>query len=464
MRVKTAKIIVYICIISVLAVNLPAAGTDIGMQGIMGLMQSETFVLMDGDTGQVLFEKNMHTQMYPASITKVMTALVALESGMPLESSIVTMSYDAVWTVGRDTSHIALDVDEQLTLEEALYAIAIESGNDASNGIAELVSGSMDVFANRMTARAKELGAYNTNFTNAHGLPDQRHYTTAYDMALVMSAAIKIPEFNKIFSTVTFNMSPTNRQPEARQFNRRNSLVEGFYAYDGILSEKTGWTGDAGRTYVAAARRGGRTLVLVLMRSPEQNDRWEDATRLFDYGFNEFVPVGYTAEEYVHQRYPVRFADSSTAYIRMLGDEDFNFLIHRSLSKEDIFIYYTFSTTLLSDMFGTAEFRLYRENLNIMHTELGVKNFSVYLYELDMADPERTDAQPVDGLFADIIEGGGSVMSALSGIYRVISIALQIIGVVAVIAIILYIRRYMIVQKRRKQRIKYNGYNRNYRR
>jgi D-alanyl-D-alanine carboxypeptidase (penicillin-binding protein 5/6) len=223
------KIIKYICAVIftavILAINISAAPPDI---------ISEAVILMDADSGQVLFEKNMRAKMYPASMTKVMTALLALEKGNLRD--IIEMSHEAVESVGRDTSHIALAEGERLTLEQALYAAAIESGNDASNGIAELIGGSMQAFAAQMTARARELGALNTNFTNAHGLPDAAHYTTAYDMALIMSAAIKIREFNNMFSAVLFQMPPTNMQPDARVFNRVNSLIEG----PNIIAEKIG--------------------------------------------------------------------------------------------------------------------------------------------------------------------------------------------------------------------------------
>ncbi|MCL2158156.1 MAG: serine hydrolase, partial [Oscillospiraceae bacterium] len=183
----------------------------------MPQIKSEVAVLIDADTGQVLYGKNQNARIYPASTTKIMTALLALERGNL--SDIITMSYDAVWSIGRDTSHVALDENEQLNLEQALYALAIESANDAANGIAELIGGSMENFSGMMTKRAKELGANNTNFTNAHGLQDSNHYTSAYDLAIIMAEAVKIPEFTRMFTTVTYSMPPTNRQPETRTFN-----------------------------------------------------------------------------------------------------------------------------------------------------------------------------------------------------------------------------------------------------
>ncbi|MEG1783132.1 MAG: serine hydrolase, partial [Oscillospiraceae bacterium] len=162
-------------------------------------VKSETAVLMDAKTGQILYDKNMNVQMYPASTTKIMTGLLAVEKGNLTD--VITMDKESIFSIGRGTSHIALDVGEQITLEQALYAVSIESANDAANGVAVLLGGSMDKFAQMMNDRAKELGAKNTHFVNAHGLHNKDHYTTAYDLALIAKEAIKYDNFNKIFST-----------------------------------------------------------------------------------------------------------------------------------------------------------------------------------------------------------------------------------------------------------------------
>lgn len=156
-------------------------------------VSSEAAVLMDAGTGQILYQKNMDQKEYPASTTKIMTVLLALENGE--FDDVLTMSHDAVFSILRGSSHIALTTDEQITLEQAVYAALLASANDAANGIAEYVSGSMEAFAEKMTERAHELGAINTHFVNAHGLDDENHYTTAHDLALIMQEAIKHEEF-----------------------------------------------------------------------------------------------------------------------------------------------------------------------------------------------------------------------------------------------------------------------------
>ncbi|MEE1516292.1 MAG: serine hydrolase, partial [Lachnospiraceae bacterium] len=136
-------------------------------------------ILIDIDTGAILYSKNADEKMYPASITKIMTAILTLENAQM--DDVVTFSYDAVFTVEAGSSAAYVDVDEQLTVEQCLYGLMLISGNDLANGLAEHVGGTMTNFANMMTDKAEEIGCLNTNFTNAHGLHDDNHYTTAYD-------------------------------------------------------------------------------------------------------------------------------------------------------------------------------------------------------------------------------------------------------------------------------------------
>lgn len=168
------------CLIMLTPLKVIAAEENLNVNEFPQL-QSETAVLMDAETGQILYQKEMNKKMYPASITKIVTGMLALKNAQLTET--ITMSYDAVFSIDRDSSHIALDVNEQITLEQALYALTIESANDAANGIAELVGGSMEEFVDMMNQTAKDAGAINTNFSNAHGLFDENHYTTSYDMA-----------------------------------------------------------------------------------------------------------------------------------------------------------------------------------------------------------------------------------------------------------------------------------------
>ena len=224
---------------------LPVSARSAGLEGTADAqlpeVGSETAVLMDADTGQILYQKDMDRQMYPASITKIMTGMLALKYGHVTDT--VTMSKEAVSSVDRDSANIALFTGEQLPLEEALYALAIASANDAANGIAELIGGSMEGFVAMMNDAAESAGAVNTHFTNANGLPDLAHFTTAHDMALITAQALKTTGFTEFFSAKRHKIPPTNKQPETRIINSSNRFLNGDISYDGLLMSKVGLDG-----------------------------------------------------------------------------------------------------------------------------------------------------------------------------------------------------------------------------
>ena len=258
-------------------------------------LASQAAILMDADTGQVLYEKNAHLQLYPASITKIMTAMLALQELEP--DQVLTVSPSAVGAVPVTSSHISLKAGEQLTVEQALYAIATMSANDAANVLAEAVSGSLSDFAVHMTDTARSLGAMDTNFTNANGLPDSSHYTTAYDMALITAAALKVPGLAEYFGTTEYLLSPTNLS-DARVFSNKDRLLPGGqYYYEGVLMAKTGWTSSAQGTFAAVVRRGDTTLIVIALKSPLLEDKYRDTWTLRNYGFSRYAKVFFIGEE-----------------------------------------------------------------------------------------------------------------------------------------------------------------------
>lgn len=256
---------------------------------------SETAVLIDAATGQVLYEKEKDKRMYPASTTKVLTGLLAVENGDMADS--ITFSHDAVYSIGRDTSHASISEGEVLTLEQAMYAMAIESANDAANGIGEyLTAKTGKSFSQLANERARRAGAKNSNFVNPHGLHDENHYTTAYDLALIAAQRVKNDTFNRIFSAETYSISPTNKQPETRTFHSANWFLNGAFNYDGIVMSKTGWTQEAAHTMVTCAERNGVKLICVVMYSRTKSAKWDDTRALFDWAFENFKPVAVSGE------------------------------------------------------------------------------------------------------------------------------------------------------------------------
>ncbi len=249
-------------------------------------IMSQCAVVIEAETGQVLYNRGMNDKNYPASITKVMTALVALEHGDL--NDVITVSDYAVTSV-QGTSHIALAPGEVLTLEEALYGMMLASANDCSVAIAENVGGSEEAFVKLMNEKAQEIGAKNTNFVNPHGLHDLNHYTTSYDMALITREAMKNPDFVRIAGAKMYTMSATNKQGEERLHSNQNLMLHpGQYYYEYARFGKNGFTTPAQNTMVVEAKRGSLELICVVMHCADGYQKYKDAAQLLDFCYDNF--------------------------------------------------------------------------------------------------------------------------------------------------------------------------------
>lgn len=246
--------------------------------------------MMDATTGKILYEKNSRTKQYPASITKLMTILLALEHGS-LEDEI-TFSHDAVFSIEPGSAHIAIQEGEILTLEQVLYGIMLRSANECANAAAEYVDGSMEKFAEHMTARAKELGCENTNFVNANGLFDENHYTTAYDMALIAQELLKNETYRSMMSNTYYLIPPTNKQPEERPLHGQHQMLNenSLYYYEPAEGGKTGYTVEAQNTLVTYAKQGDTELIAVVLKC-NGAQHYVDTKTLFEYGFANYQTV-----------------------------------------------------------------------------------------------------------------------------------------------------------------------------
>ena len=255
---------------------------------------SETAVVIDAESGQVLYNKDMDKVMYPASTTKVLTGLLAVELGDM--NDVLTASYEALIPVG-SSSHIALAVDEQITLEQAMYAMSIESANDAANGIGEYISAKANKpLSQLMNERAKKAGAKNSNFVNASGLPDDNHYTTAYDLAMITRERVKYDLFDRIFSADTYSMPGTNLKSQERVFHSQNWYINGVTPCEGLVMSKVGWTEEAAHTMVTCCERDGLKLICVVMKSINRADKWKDTTALLDWAFSNYKRISFTGQ------------------------------------------------------------------------------------------------------------------------------------------------------------------------
>ncbi len=275
------------------------------------VISAEAAILMEANTGTVLYAKNIHDKMYPASTTKILTCLIAAERTNL--SDIVTMSDEAVFSVPWDGSKIFLDVGEQLTVDQALQATLIASANDAANGLAELVGGSLDDFAKIMNERAKELGCTNSNFVNSNGLYDDNHYTTAYDLALIARAFFDNELLSKYSRTTKLHLKPSAYQPdEIIEFSKNKLYEGGEYYYEYLVGSKTGYTDIARQTLVSCAEKNGMKLICVVFKE-ETPTQFEDTVTLFDYGFGNFQTVNISENDSQYRIDNANFFDTNTA-------------------------------------------------------------------------------------------------------------------------------------------------------
>lgn len=243
-------------------------------EGNTALVSAHSAIAIQAQNGEVYFEKNAHEKLPMASTTKIMTALVALENCDI--NNVISISKDAV---GVEGSSVYLYENERLTLENLLYALLLESANDAAAAIAIEIGGSVEGFAAMMNDKARELGLENTSFENPHGLDSENHYTTAYDLAKITMAAMQNPIFEKIVSTYK-RVIPLNGNEGARVLINHNKLLKN---YDGAIGVKTGFTKKSGRCLVSAAERNGVRLICVTINAP--ND-WQDHENMLDLGFS----------------------------------------------------------------------------------------------------------------------------------------------------------------------------------
>lgn len=253
-------------------------------------IEGQSAVLMDAVTDTVLYSKNADEKLYPASITKIMTALLACEN-LDMNDTI-TMSQEAAYGIESGSSSIYAETGEVFTVEQALMALMLESANEMALALAEKVSGSVKKFVELMNQRAEQLGCHNTHFNNPNGLPDENHYTTASDMAKIAKSAWLNPLFRRYCTKRYYEIPPTNKFAEARQLlNHHKMMKNGEYYYEGVRGGKTGYTDASGNTLVTYCKRGNITLVAVILNSTSAANAYSDTASLFNYGFENFEKV-----------------------------------------------------------------------------------------------------------------------------------------------------------------------------
>ncbi|MDF1618439.1 D-alanyl-D-alanine carboxypeptidase family protein [Petrocella sp. FN5] len=300
-RIAALRILAIVSILFLMGLNPSSQTSHLSYATVqVPSIVAEGAILIDGDTGQVLYEKNAHKRFYPASITKLMTALVASKALDP--SDTITFSRNAVLSIEFGSSHIGMREGEIISVKAAMHGLLMASANDVANGIAEKTSGSLEAFAEDMTAEAKNLGAMNTNFVNPHGLQDENQYTTAYDMSLIMKEILENQFLVDVMGKTLYEILPTNKVDEIRYLAQGHKMINerrdaNIYRED-VIAGKTGYTTSSGHTLVTVSRKEGRTLIAVTLRTNAAN-LYSDTSKLFEYGYKAFEvteidPTDYT--------------------------------------------------------------------------------------------------------------------------------------------------------------------------
>ena len=256
---------------------------------------AEGAILMEANTGAILYAKNIDEQLYPASTTKILTTLVAMDHVTDLQEQ-VKFSHDAVFSIERDSSNMGMDEGQSITMEQCLYGILVYSANEVCNAVAEHIAGSQEEYVKLMNEKAAELGCVNSHFVTTNGLHDPEHYTTPRDLATIGCAFFNNDLLAKISGTAHYYIGPTPTQPDVIDLYTHNQLTKGTYTYEGYIGGKTGFTSDARQTLVSCAERNGIKLVCVIMKEESPN-QFTDTMALFDYGFQNFRKVNVAENE-----------------------------------------------------------------------------------------------------------------------------------------------------------------------
>lgn len=293
-------------------------------------------VVMDMESGAVLFGKNTDVQHYPASITKLLTTLVALENGKLTDK--VKFTDDSISFLQYDDAQIGMKSGEELNLEDALYAVLLASANEVSHAVAESVGeqslgGNYDTFIQKMNERAIELGCTNSHWVNANGLHDDQHYTTAHDMALIASKVYQQEEFRKIMGVLEYKIGPTNLTQEERVFQQNHRMLwpENYYYYEYCTGGKTGYTDQAKTTLVTMADNGKMHLAAVVLYDYGV-DAYTDTKSMLDYVFNNFTKVSIKDKETSED---IKQFSNSQAYVVLPKGVEFSQLEKNIVLTED---------------------------------------------------------------------------------------------------------------------------------
>ena len=402
---------------------------------------AESAILMDAETGAILYGKEANTKRYPASITKVMTALLAVENCNM--NDIVTFSSEAVNGIEAGSSSAGINVGAKLTVEDTLYALMLVSANEAGAALAEHIGGSTEEFAKMMTERAKELGCTGTHFTNPHGLPDENHYTTAHDIALILKQAMKYDSFRKIASADSYTLKKSDTLTSNLElWNHAKILRENSeYYYKYAEGAKTGFTQAALNTLVTYAKKGDTELLCVILKDYGADNSYYDTKALFQWGFKNVKKIS-----------PLQSFDLNAALSQDKSLDSKKLESYMSLNPSFNKDYYILVPVNTDEKSLTTSFTL-KENsekqilgyINISSGDTVIGTTPV-TYEKQMTTDDMIDLNEDDLETAPVDKDAFTPRKLLEYIIRII------ITIILIVIIMSIIRRFA-AEKRRKERI-----------
>lgn len=349
MKLNVKKIILLFSILLFLVVNTSVIYADSEELSLI----SQAAILMDNKTGKILYHKNENKKMYPASTTKIITAILTLENCNLDE--IVTVSYDAVMSIPDGYSSASLQIGEQLTVEQLLELLLVHSANDAANVLAEYVGGSFESFVSMMNTKVHELGLNDTHFTNTFGGHHEDHYTTAQDLATIMQYCIKNDDFRKIAGKASCAIPATNKY-DVRKYNSTNELIlpnhNNYYSY--LTCGKTGYTSQAGDCLVSCSYKDNLELICVILGGRTVNGnstRFSETKTLFEYGYNNYSIKTLWNQNDIITTLSIKNGTKDTKNLDLLASSSIQALLKNSLLENEL----SFETNLKEDIKAPIE-------------------------------------------------------------------------------------------------------------
>ncbi len=429
---------------------------------------AQSAILMDAKTGTILYAKGIDERHYPASTTKIMTCLLAIENSDLNE--MVTFSHEAVFSIEPGSSNIGMDEGQSITMNQALHGILILSANEVANAVGEHVAGDAESFVAMMNAKAEELGCTNTHFMNAHGLHDENHYTSARDLATIAREFYSHDVLANISGMTYCTFEATETQPDSFSLATKNMLVKGKeYEYEWLVGSKTGYTSQARQTLVSCAKKDGMELICVVFveESPYQ---FTDTIALFDYGFENFhmlkvadYETGYTMANTGFLESGSDIFGNSQPFINLA--EDAYVVVPNALSFEDLNSKLVYDTDYAG---AVAEVQYFYEDHYVGETYVQVSAQASTVFDSD----DGTISTPADSSAAADAEDTAPNKPVTNedddNIYINVKVVITIVVVVAaiVIGILLFrtisnnfhfARRRMARKRRRRRRTKYDS-------